>query len=126
MVARIGFKTASLPGSPPACNTLYLVREYWPASYEKVRSELRNYFRPQSVTGVALINAVRLNKSALTWPFTTVSVTLLQPHPLFYGALLNVLRAFVLVPQIPIDVWVYSEAPTTLEETLKSPLPLRM
>ncbi len=104
-----------------ACNTIYLVTEFWPYSMERARQSLLTAFQRHSLTGMRLRAQLRYNASAFN---IAIHARLGDIHPTPIDLQVAILRTVLhrLDPQgtLPVEVWIFSEAPEELAAPLQA------
>ena len=109
-----GFADELLP-QVALCNTVFLVNEFWPYSMERARHLLLSAFQRHSLTGMRLRSQLRYNASVFT---IAIHSRLGDIRPTPIDLQVATLRAALqrLDPQgtLPVEVWVFSEAPEEL------------
>jgi len=94
------------------CNVIYLVSEFWPYSYERERPLLYATFQRHSLTGMRLRAQLRYNSSSLNIAIHTRAGDIRPTaFDLQLAILRNVLERLNPLGLLPVEVWVFSEAP---------------
>lgn len=119
-----GFASELLP-QVVDCSVVFLAKEFWPHSMERVRPQLRASFQRHSLTGMRLRSQLRYNRAAFN---IAIHARLgdIRPTPIDYqvATLSMVLQRLDPLGTLPVEVWVFSEAPEELNAPLRAARPL--
>ena len=115
IVKALPLATLELREATSACGTIYVVHEFWPASYAAAVPQLRAMYRPDSATGSALLAALRYDVArfniALHIRIGDLVPTPLEYFPVVLRKVLAELDPLLRRPRdsLRVDVWIFAE-----------------